>query len=318
MWPPLPSIFDFVEAGTSRGLQAYSMERGRAGGIAAADYDNDGDVDLFVPNGAGARNQLYRNRGDGRFEEIAGVVGLPADFRGSRGALWFDYNGDGLLDLLVTNDTPDSESFYRLYRQEEDGRFRDTTLESGLHTGFWSTPTHGFRTGPCAGDVNNDGYLDLYLTKYEGGSNLLINDGNGGFREHTLQGGVDVQNPQYQAMMADLDRDGWLDIYVLVDFGPNLLWLNRQDGTFKNVAPAANLDNDMNDMGLAMGDYDNDGDLDLYVTNIFRASKHNVLFRNDSRDGELRFTERARRGGCVRRRLGLGGRRSSMQTTTVG
>jgi hypothetical protein len=158
----------------------------------------------------------------------------------------------------------------------------------------------------CAGDVNNDGWLDVYTGQFPlGPGHLLLNDGRGGFVDISESSGVadgcetgfeEGCRSVHQCAMTDFDGDGWTDIYIAVDVGPdggipNVLWINQHDNTFVDQAPQAGLDNAMDDMGIALGDYDNDGDLDVYVTNIFNFGERNVLFRNDSTVGRMNYAE---------------------------
>jgi hypothetical protein len=285
----------FVEVGASRGIGDYRMAEGMGGGAAAADFDGDGDIDLFVPTGSGMPDRLYRNEGKGFFEEIARKAGVDSTFK-NRCALWFDYDGDGDLDLIVANDVEQEPSSYVLYRQYAPSRFEDATIEAGLFAPM-SDPGRGFmpphRGGFAAGDLNNDGYLDLFAALWNGRSHLFINNRDGTFADVSDSSGINkITRFSHQPVMMDFDGDGWTDIFVAVDFGPNDLWINRKDGTFENWAELAGVDNAMNDMGVALGDYDNDGDFDLFITNIFDEGFHNVFFRNDSAGGgKPAFTE---------------------------
>lgn len=288
--------FLFVDVAAERGFAVPNMATGMGRGLAAADFDNDGDIDVFVPNDDQFPDQLYRNLGDGQFEEIAVAAGLGWMGR-SRCALWFDYDADGDLDLVVANDVEEAPTTLRLYRQYAEARFEDVTQEAGL---FVSLPPPGplpelHRGGMCAGDINNDGYLDLFAPLWNGASYLFLNNQDGSFTDISASSGVGSTTPSaHQGMMADFNRDGWLDLYVAIDFAPNFLWINQGDGTFVESAASAGVDNAMNDMGMALGDFDNDGDLDIYLTNIsFAVSNewHNVLLRNDSIGDQLSFVE---------------------------
>ncbi len=289
---PARGQFVFVEVANSRGIGPYSMALGMGGGVAAADYDSDGDVDLFVPTAAGLADQLYCNNGSGQFEDVATSAGLDS-MRGSRAALWFDYDNDADLDLLVACD-PDGGCWgpdaLHLYRQDTNGVFLDVSIEAGLTDLVLLEESTHFG-GMCAGDVNNDGFLDLFLTYWDGLTYLLINNQAGGFDDIGAQSGTATLGDYWQPVMHDFNRDGWIDIYQTVDFTANRLWINQHDNTFINVAASAGLDNAFNDMGITLGDYDNDGDLDIYISNAAVGGKHSVFYRNDSTPGLLNFAE---------------------------
>ena len=286
----------FVDRSNEWNLVDHHPQGGMGTGVAAADYDRDGYVDLFVPQREGTPDRLYHNQRGGGFREVAAEVGL-ANERSSRTALWLDYDGDGFLDLLVANDDLDAVSSFTLFRQGSDGSFADVTVAAGVSKPpVIEVPTHHWG-GLCAGDLNNDGFLDVFSGQWRGPGHLLRNDTRGGFLDVSAASGVDVSLHAHQCTMLDVDGDGWLDIYVAIDFAPNLLWHNQRDGTFVDVAADLGLDNDMNDMGIALGDYDNDDDLDIYVTNIYygpgdsRGPKRSVLLRNDSTTNSIMFSE---------------------------
>lgn len=286
----------FVEVGSSIGIETYIIAPGHGAGVAAADFDDDGDVDLFVPNERDVPDQLYRNLGNGQFEEIGASAGL-ASLERSRVAIWVDYDGDGLLDLFVAGDCHQLDSLpncadsstLRLYRQTANAQFSDVTSAAGI-TDDVIVDTAPIRSAITAGDLDNDGWLDLIVGQWPGTSQLFWNDGDGTFTESTNAGPESVNAYHFQPVMLDIDGDGWLDIYYSIDNGPNLLWINQTDRTFVDQATAAGLDNSMSDMGVSFGDYDNDGDFDVYVTNIDNDFHHNVLLRNDSTTG-LAFSE---------------------------
>jgi hypothetical protein len=287
----------FTDVAARRGIGSYTA-RGMASGVAAADYDDDGDVDLFVPNGDGRADQLYRNRGDGNFDEIGAAAGVAATAN-HRAALWFDADADAALDLLVLGDCFEADcpaaAALGLYLQESPARFVDVTSRTGLPPSLVETPEQHIG-GVAAGDLDGDGDLDLLVTVWGGRAWLFRNDGGGRFTDRSAAAGIDLPRRYWQPVIHDFDGDGWLDILVAVDsFEPNMLWINRRDGTFVDRAAAAGVDNAMNDMGIALGDYDTDGDVDFYVTNITHQDWYCVLYR---REGEsLRFTEVAAAAG---------------------
>ena len=291
----------FVDVATDRGIGDFTMAPGMAGGVAAADFDDDGDVDLFVPNAEGVPDQLYRNRGDGHFEEIATRAGVASTAR-TRTALWLDYDGDGALDLFTAGDCfqrhPDcaATNTLRLYRQTAPAFFEDVTVEAGLGADVvFGTAAH--RTGAAAGDVNGDGWLDLTFALWDGRARLLLNNGASGppgFTDVSDASGLGAHfQRHWQPVMHDFDGDGRLDVFYAIDFAPNRLWRNEGNGTFADVAPAAGVDVPWNDMGVTLGDYDGDGEFDLFITEIFGDFEHNALLRNDSTASTLSFAETA-------------------------
>lgn len=288
----------FTDVSTERGIGAFQNEPGMAAGVASADYDNDGYADIFVPQVEGVPNALYHNLGDGSFEEIAASVGLDS-MESARVALWFDYDGDGDLDLLVANDGAGAPTSFRLYRQINAGSFEDVTVAAGLMIpGLYTWELTGSVSGICAGDINHDGYLDFFIGGWSGPEKLFLNNAGNGFVDISDQSGMTMPTDPsvWQSVMMDFNGDGWLDIYVAVDFEENMLWINQKDNSFVNVAPGTVLSNAMNDMGMTMGDYDNDGDFDIYITNIYIESdeipvKFNVLLRNNTLGSNINFTE---------------------------
>lgn len=292
----------YVDVSAARGIGAYDPPDGFGGGVAAADYDNDGDVDLFVPTDVSTPDLLYRNLGDGNYEEIGASAGLALLPR-NRCALWFDYDGDADLDLLVANDEFTVPTTFRLYQQVADSEFQDVTAPAGL---FKQLPSAGdplsgrHRGGICAADFNNDGWLDLFCPMWNGKAHLFLNDRDGTFTDASVSSGVaQVWKWGHQGVAHDFDGDGWQDIYVAHDFTQNALWLNQRNGTFVDVAAAVGANNSMNDMGMSLGDFDNDGDADIYITNIYQDGFHNVLYRNDTAEGALSFTDVSDQAGVV-------------------
>jgi len=277
---PLYAQFQFVEAGAESGLGDYVMETGVGGGVAAADFDEDGDIDLFVANGNGVPDQLYRNLGNGLFEEI-GVQAGVGSVENNRVGLWFDYDGDHQLDLIVGGDcrTDDEECAIglRLYRKVGEVEFTDVSADSGIAAiaGMFPDSKEPHFGGITAGDINNDGYLDLALAIWDYEGRLLLNNGDGTFSDISDESGIRDVFRYWQHTLHDFNGDGWLDIHSAVDLGENRFWINQGDNTFVDLAPSLGLDNHWDGMGTTLGDYDNDGDLDIYVTNITRGGRFN-------------------------------------------
>jgi hypothetical protein len=266
------------------------MAPGIGAGLAAADFDDDGDIDLFVPNGPGVPDQLYVNTGTGAFAERASQLGV-ASLEGHRAALWMDYDGDHLLDLIVAGDCADiDDSDCRgtiiLYRQTPEGPFENTTAQAGELR--FSDP--GQIGGMAAGDINGDGFLDLVLCSWRRAqSKFYLNNGDGTFADISVSTGIAATDDRlWQPLFHDFNGDGRQDLFIAVDFSADRLWINQGNNTFVDEAPAAGLDFSVNEMGIAAGDYDNDEDIDLYVTNVPGA---NHLSRNDGAGALPLFTD---------------------------
>ncbi|MGK7294243.1 MAG: CRTAC1 family protein [Candidatus Wenzhouxiangella sp. M2_3B_020] len=316
----------------ARTVATYLPSPGMGTGVAAADYDADGDPDIFLPTGGGVPNRLYRNRGDGTFDEIAAAVGLD-DTRQARTALWVDYDGDGDLDLFVGRDCHATDfdgisatlqaaagscgaPVLSLYEQRPGG-FVDVTESVGLFATAGSLPNLYHAGGLSAGDISGDGLPDIYFARWQAVPELYVSDtltiDGGEAPGYSLGSGLtsigDYQAGHWQGLFHDFDRDGLLDLFVNVDFTANQLWLNRADFSLVDDAGAAGIDSAWNEMGLTAGDYDNDGDIDLYITNIYAwngQGSHNLLFRNDSVTGAPLFTERAEVEGIADTAWGWG------------
>ena len=305
----------FTEVSKSVGILPADIEPGFGGGVSAFDYDRDGDVDLYLPQRFESPDRLYRNNGDGTFVDVGAESGIDIGAT-ARSALWFDYDDDHRVDLLIVSDCFNStspncidQSSYRLYRQTSDGQFVDVSIETGID----NTKTQSFfghRSGVCCGDIDLDGDLDLLIGQWEGELELLINH-SGEFVNEAVERGITNPNDPFpfnpwQSVMHDFNGDGWLDIYTAVDFFENQLWLNQGDGTFVNVAESSGTNFSFNDMGIALGDYDADGDFDIYVTNIFEDEKHSLLLRNDSTPEQVQFAEVSAQAGVDNTGFGWG------------
>ncbi len=280
----------FIDVTRFKNIADFNAAPTLGSGVNAVDYDKDGDIDLYVLSDEHTPNQLYRNTGSGNFE-IA-EVGLSLMMR-SRAAVWFDYDGDHRLDVFIAGDCHScgEDKSFRLFRQKEDGVFQEMTASAGITLKLSSNSTLG---GVTAGDVNNDGFLDLLITQYPGEATLYMNEGNGMFKDATQSSLIKDAQLYLQPVIFDFNNDGWADIYLAVDYHQNQFWLNNADGTFTEIGEQINLDNDHNDMGMAIGDYDRDGDMDIYISNIYDPKvegHHNVLFRNEIQKGELYFNE---------------------------
>ncbi len=287
----LNASISFSDVTVDRGVDECTQEHEGFGiGASAVDFDSDGDIDVFLARPEGEPDRLYRNLGNGYFEDVAPALGLNMTTR-TRASLWFDYDGDRILDLLTTSDcfrtacTTTMGSFLRLFKQNSNGTFTEVTASAGLNEFVTDRTIH--RSGAAAGDLNGDGFLDLVTAFWEGPIRLYINQRNGSFVESTLASGITQEIRGYwQPIIQDFNGDGLLDIYFTIDFSANKLWINQGIQSslplLQEVGGISACDNNMNDMGLTLGDYDNDGDPDIYATNIYRDDFYNVLLRNES------------------------------------
>ncbi|MGD9633499.1 MAG: CRTAC1 family protein [Pirellulales bacterium] len=270
-----------------------------AGGAAAGDFDNDGHVDLIFPR-LNDTDIFYRNRGDGTFEQRIASAGFIFPTY-TNGVVSGDVDNDGDLDLFMT-----SVGYTRnyLYLNNGHGFFTDAGINHpvALNNGV-------VRSGQGAsfGDYDNDGYLDLATGDWgnfvaNSQSRLFHNLGAaqpGGFEDVTAASGINTYRKdrtyRYAPRFVDLDRDGHTDLTFAADFQTSQLFWNDGDGTFTDGTLPAGVGTDFNGMGTTFGDYDSDGDLDWFITNITNDPDHpgpfggfNRLYRND---GNRHFTD---------------------------
>jgi hypothetical protein len=278
----------------------------RTGGAAAADFDNDGWVDLYVTR-LNARPLLYRNLGNGTFQDVAISAGFTTSLP-ANGAAWGDIENDGDKDLYVTSSG--GTRFY-LYVNNGNGTFSEQAVARG------AAIAGIFRYGQSStfGDYDGDGYLDIHTNDWgtesaDSTSRLLHNLGAanpGHFEDVTAAAGLDVFRPshfpdgstdsnayRYSSTFTDLDRDGHPDLTIAADFLTSQIFWNNGDGTFTEGTAAAGVGTDEDGMGSAIGDFDGDGSLDWFVSALvdvpggFPDHSGNRLFRNN---GDRTFSD---------------------------
>ena len=260
--PAVDQAITVVESGVTDATRGPLGDLGSGAAVAWGDYDNDGDLDLYLAN-AGQANKLFRNDG-GAFVDITG--GPLGDDGNGRAVAWGDFDNDGDLDLYLANDG----SANRLFRNDGGGTFVDVAAGTPLADA-------GPGQGVAWGDYDGDGDLDLYLSNFGSANRLFRSDGGTFVDVAPGTPLADAGNGQGVAW-ADYDGDGDLDLY-LVNFGQANRLFRNDGGTFVDVAPGSPLADAGPGRGAAWGDYDNDGDLDLYLVNFLGAA--NRLFRND-------------------------------------
>jgi len=296
------------------------------GGAALFDMDNDGDLDLylvqsgnlFAPGDTQGGNRLYRNRGDGTFDDV--TAGSGADVPGyGMGVAAGDFDNDGNVDLYVTNYGRNV-----LLKGDGHGHFTDVTAKAGVASSGWSTSAAFL-------DYDGDGDLDLFVAHYlnwqrsaevecysltgvpdycspktydlPSHSTIYRNNGNGTFTDDTDRAGIRAANGNGLGVVAgDLNGDGRIDLFVANDGTPNHLWMNRGGGRFEDTALTMGVAIDLDGrpkagMGVSLADVDGDGDLDLLVVNLDGESdsfyrNENTFFRDDAAAMGLRTISR--------------------------
>jgi hypothetical protein len=263
----------------------FASDLSHGDNAAWADYNQDGYLDLFVAN-HDLRNLFYQNNGDGTFKKLTSneVGSMLADVGFMASVAWADYDNDGDPDLFITRPLNNGTSL--LYRNNGDGTFQSMAKKD---VGDIVNDSGG-SSGSSWGDYDNDGDLDLFVAVGSEALGTLLwrNNGNGTFsRMSTNEVGAIVGEPggSVSGAWADYDNDGWLDLFVTRPGKDNLLYRNNGDGTFAKVAAGSPVHDSGNGSGLAWGDFDNDGFMDLFVCNGFNPSgnfqESNFLYRNN-------------------------------------
>jgi hypothetical protein len=284
---------NFVEIAEQIGLDfSHQMPDGdnlfgQSGGVGAGDYNNDGYVDLYAIGGDGRPNLLLTNSGNGSFTDNAMQMGLDITGKGS-GPAFADINGDGLLDLFVGN-VDDGEP--KLLLNLGDDGFRDITNESGL-------VLPGNNISAAWGDFDQDNDMDLLLAHWtlevsESNRYLWRNNGDLTFTNVSDQTNLfwdSSRDLSFAPGFADINSDGLQDVLFVADGGTSKVFLNQPNGVFADIT--TEQISDRSGMGSAIGDYDNDGDLDWFVSSISRGTQDtrrifgNRLYENQG-DGDF-------------------------------
>ncbi|MEL7001780.1 MAG: FG-GAP-like repeat-containing protein [Bacteroidota bacterium] len=254
-------------------------------GVSIVDTDNDGQDEIYVTC-RGDEQNLYFDTFEESYELTINELSFSGD---SYNSVWFDYDNDGLLDVYIGN----NDSQNKLYHNDGDGVFTDVTEISG-------TGSMRNSLSLMAGDLNNDGWLDLYLANIHEQNQLYLNNGDGTFRNFTSQSGALDDRIAMGAMLFDYDNDGDLDIYLTHDSNqPNILYQNQGNATFKDVSEESGTNFAGFGMGVDFADFDRDGWLDIYITNLYE----NALLRNN---GDGTFDEIAADAGVDDYGMGWG------------
>jgi hypothetical protein len=306
-------------------LGAHSMTEILGSGVALVDYDNDGDLDVFLVQSHG-RSRLFRNNlvetGSLSFTDVTDASGIVTNGYGM-GVATGDFDNDGFVDLYVT-----SFGSNQLFHNNGDGTFTDVSKSSGTDVAGWSVSAVFF-------DYDRDGWPDLFVGTYllysldhntqcfspSGAvdyctpntyrpqpSRLFHNNRDGTFTDVTARSGIGSEfGPALGVSTADFNGDGWIDLFVANDSQPNQLWINQHDGTFKNTALAAGVALTAEgkaeaSMGVDAGDADNDGDEDLFITEQ-NGEGHNLYIN----DGKGAFEDQSARSGLAAASLAFTG-----------
>lgn len=281
LWPAA-GYGAFSNVTDQAGLTSSTQSRGAAWG----DYDADDCVDLYVTAAEGGT--LYRNNCNGTFTNVTSSAGVGGGSQGW-GAAWSDYDADGDLDLYVGHNGAN-----RLYRNNGNGTFTDVAGTAGV-------ADSGGTAGVTWADFDADGDLDLFVVNRFGTGDLTDrlyrNNGNGTFTDVAVAAGVagDANRKSFMGVWFDYDNDGDIDLYLSVDFGDDVLYRNNGNSTFSDVSLTAGIVDPQHGMGVAIGDINNDGCLDVLSSNNTQAddAEHNAsaLYVNNCNGTFTRVSE---------------------------
>jgi tetratricopeptide (TPR) repeat protein/peroxiredoxin len=301
-------------------------------GVSVADIDNDGFDDLYVCQPAGLPNRLYRNRGDGTFEDVTEASGLGI-LENTACALFADFDNDGRQDVVIVR-----ANGPLLFLNEGGGKFQQRP-----DAFQFTSPPQGTFTGAAVADYDRDGWLDIYFCLYvyyqgtdqykypvpyhdaeNGPPNFMMrNNRDGSFRDVTVESGLNQNNTRYSFCCGwnDYNRDGWPDLYVVNDFGRKNLYRNNGDGSFTEVAPQAGVEDIGAGMSVCWVDYDNDGAQDLYVADMWTAAGGRVsaqeIFKKDAPEKVRALYRKHSLGNSLFRNSGVPRGGSAFEDETV-
>ena len=259
----------FSEVSAAAGLQFVHQGYHYGGGIAVGDFNGDGWQDMYVTNGYGYPNALFLNNGDGTFRDAAASAGV-ADTLEGMGTVCGDIDNDGDLDIFLSNHWGPK----KLFLNDGSARFTEVGAAAGV-----GAPGPG--TSAALADFDNDGWLDIYLLNhaqdhFDYPNALYRNNRDGTFRDVTAGSGVGSIRSSLAVGFFDFNNDRYPDIYLVNEYERDEVFLNLRDGTFRDLKDDFTIPYG-GGMGVDMADYDNDGDIDVYVSNLYR----DFLLRND-------------------------------------
>lgn len=283
----------FSDISTPSGIRNNGMNFG----IAFGDFDNDGDDDAYVSRRNGA-NLLYRNNGDNTFSDVATATGV-AYAGNTLMSVWGDFDNDGYLDLFLGNRTGAPNMLFRNNGNPDGTGFAFT--EIGPSAGVNSVNE---TVAVLLADVDADGYIDIYLANLNQENILYHNNGDLTFTDITQSAGVPDPKISMGAVFFDYDNDGDQDLYLTHDSNvPNILYRNDGTGHFTDVSAATGANFAGQGMGVDFGDFNNDGYLDLYITNLYDNA---LLLNSGSAGGNITFTNIAQPAGVNDYGMGWG------------
>ena len=264
----------------------YGLD-GNKSGASWGDYNNDGHPDLFLTYSF--KVQLWRNLGNGTFANITAIAGFDnANDCRNTGATWFDYNNDGLLDIYISD--WDECGSNQLYKNNGNSTFTDVTVSTNIQNndGLASYTAFPF-------DVNNDGFMDLFVSNdFDEANNLYLNNGGTTFVDEAFTYGMDTMGDDMGMAISDYNNDGNFDFFITA-IDNNFFLLNNGNNTFYDAADVLNVGNTGWAWGTKFSDFDLDGDEDLFVVNGFdfenRSTEPNFYFRNLTVQGEETFED---------------------------